>query len=356
VPQQVSPAVALGQGGFAADDAPADALVAIVNEADGSWVVAESLAAARRMTGKIQGRRTTAEHRWPLEVPNGDWAATLRTTWVEPAYLETDASWCAPGGVPATALGNGGAFGGKVTNPLGPRATSGLDSGLSLDTAAVASRLSEEHQRPVLVLASRELTTAAGAKRPPVAAGIASDGTGVFRAVATPGLAELVARIAPSLRVEEVEVPGPPTSMSIRAAGWAEATILQCGLNQKVGTIRSLEGSEATASIAPDGAIDVSVRCGRILDATVLRSYCIGAAHMAWSWLTSEALTVDEQGIVHDLTVRSFGVLRAVDTPTINVELIESDDEPVNGSDAVFVAVAAAGWINRGCRQDWPVS
>ncbi|HNL88540.1 MAG TPA: hypothetical protein PKH05_05715, partial [Nitrospira sp.] len=45
----------------------------------------------------------------PLTVPEGDWAAVLRTTWVEPAYLEPDASWCEPGGEPVTALANGGA-------------------------------------------------------------------------------------------------------------------------------------------------------------------------------------------------------------------------------------------------------
>ena len=34
---------------------------------------------------------------------------------------------------------------------------------------------------------------------------------------------------------------------------------------------------------------------------------------------------VDDDGVVHDLTVRSFGVLRAVDTPAIEVELIDDD-------------------------------
>ena len=44
--QRVSPAVALGLGGFADDGAPPDALVALVG-ADGTWVVGESLAEAR---------------------------------------------------------------------------------------------------------------------------------------------------------------------------------------------------------------------------------------------------------------------------------------------------------------------
>jgi CO/xanthine dehydrogenase Mo-binding subunit len=90
------------------------------------------------------------------------------------------------------------------------------------------------------------------------------------------------------------------------------------------------------------------------LDEVVLRSYCTGAAHMALGWVTSEALAVDADGEVHDLTIRSFGVLRAVDTPRIEIEIQPDDGEPVNGSDAVFAAVAAATWITQGCPPDWP--
>ncbi len=97
VPQRVGPDVAAGAGGFADDTAPADALVAVLG-ATGDWVVAETLTEARRRAGKVQGRRSTAAVTWPLEVPDGDWARTLRTTWVEPGYLEPDASWCRPGG------------------------------------------------------------------------------------------------------------------------------------------------------------------------------------------------------------------------------------------------------------------
>ena len=85
------------------------------------------------------------------------------------------------------------------------------------------------------------------------------------------------------------------------------------------------------------------VRCGRPLDPVVLRSYCIGAAHMALGWVRSEGLAVDEHGVPVDLTIRSFGILRAVDTPHIEIEIEDDDGEPVNGSDAVFAAVATAG-------------
>ena len=75
---------------------------------------------------------------------------------------------------------------------------------------------------------------------------------------------------------------------------------------------------------------------------------------MALSWVWSEGIAVDGDGTPHDLTIRSFGILRARDMPPVHVEIESSDDEPVNGSDAVFAAVAAAAWIGEGCAQDWP--
>jgi CO/xanthine dehydrogenase Mo-binding subunit len=86
----------------------------------------------------------------------------------------------------------------------------------------------------------------------------------------------------------------------------------------------------------------------------VLRSYCIGAAHMALGWVGSEGIAVDEAGRPLDLTIRSFGILRAVDTPEISVTIEEDEGEAVNGSDAVFAAVAAAAWRARGHPEAWP--
>ncbi len=102
-----------GRGGFADDTAPPGCLVA-VPDPRGGWAVGETLAEARAASGKVQGRRSGQDLRYPLEVPPGDWDFTLQTTWVEPAYLEPDASWCLPGGQPAHPAANGGAFGGKV--------------------------------------------------------------------------------------------------------------------------------------------------------------------------------------------------------------------------------------------------
>jgi CO/xanthine dehydrogenase Mo-binding subunit len=86
----------------------------------------------------------------------------------------------------------------------------------------------------------------------------------------------------------------------------------------------------------------------------VLRSYCIGAAHMALGWVRSEGVAVDDHGEPVDLTIRSFGILRAVDTPPIEIEIEDDDREPLNGSDAVFAAVATAAWAATGWHPAWP--
>lgn len=327
--QRVGPEVALGQGGFAADTAPDGALIAVL-DAEGQWHVGETLAQARAEAGKVQGRRTTIDPTWPITLPEGEWAATLQTTWVDPAYLETDASWCEPGGDPVTPLANGGAFGAKLN---------------SLTTVA-AKQLAQTHGRTVLALASREDTVRLGPKRPPVAGGMAADGTGVLRVGFSgplpPEVLEAVAHVAPGLLVETVEIAGPPTSTDLRAALWAEAHVLAASIgtneNQQ---LLAPSGALASAEVTDHG-IEVTVSCGEVLDEIVLRSYCIGAAHMALSWVKSEGIAVAEDGEVHDLTVRSFGVLRAVDTPPISVRILPAEGGPINGSDAVFVAVAAA--------------
>ena len=338
VAQSVGPAVAAGRGGFADDSAPVDALVAVLNE-DGHWVLAENRAEALRLADKVQGRRTTAVFEPPIAMPEGTFDLTLRTSWVEPAYLETDASWCTPGGEPVSPLANGGAFGAKQSS----------------EVAEVARRLANEAGRTVRVLYSREDSVRRGPKRPPLAAGINRDGTGVVRVARTPGISEAITSVSGGLLVHEVDVVGPPTSAAIRGAGWVEANVLQAGVRGEVGWIEAPGGGTATASVGADGTLYVSVRAGAVLDETVLRSYCTGAAHMALSWLTSESLAVDEHGELHDLTIRSFGVLRAIDTPRIDITVEPSTDDPVNGSDAVFAAVAAAVWLDRDCPPQWPI-
>jgi CO/xanthine dehydrogenase Mo-binding subunit len=118
-------------------------------------------------------------------------------------------------------------------------------------------------------------------------------------------------------------------------------------------TVASPAGATATATVGAD-AVRIRVDCGEPLDDVVLRSYCIGAVHMALGWVTSEGLHVDDAGEVHDLTIRSFGILRPAAMPPVEVEIVGGDGPPVNGSDAVFAAVAASAWIGQGCPQDWP--
>jgi hypothetical protein len=358
-PQRVDPEVPLGHGGFADDTAPAGALVA-VPDGSGGWAVGESVAEARAAAGKVQGRRTTAELRHPLEPPPGDWDVTLRTTWVEPAYLELDASWCVPGGEPASPLANGGAFGGKRASAV----------------TRAARELADRHGRPVRVLLAREDAVRLGAKRPPIAAGIRPDGSGVMRVARTEGIVEVVASVAPGVVVEQVDVPGPPTSRAPRATGWAEALVLLAAAGvhgdagvQRAGVLEATKaGDRARDGLrSPDGGVahaevdlgaeprvHLAVSCGDPLDQVTLRSYCVGAAHMALGWVCSEGLAVDAAGEVHDLTIRSFGVLRAVDTPPIDVTIEPSAGPPVNGSDAAFAAVTAAAWLAQGCPPAWP--
>lgn len=354
-PQRVGVEVVAGAVGFSADTAPDGSLVA-VRGPQGGWAVGGSMADARRNAGKVQGRRTTLEAAPVLELPDGDFEVTLRTSWVDPAYVETDASWCEPGGDPSPAAANGGAFGAKRRSPV----------------PAEAAELAELHRQPVLALWSREDCCRSAPKRPPIAAGLRSDGTGVVHVVRTDGIADRIRSVLPDVDVVELDVTGPPTSVDLRAAGWAEAVVLAAGAQRGgaapagdvvVATtlddgserveVRTADGAEAEVTIG-DGGVDVRVRAGEVLDAVVLRSYCIGAVHMALGWVTSEGLAVDADGEVLDLTVRSLGVLRSSDLPPIRVGILPGDGPAVRVSDAVFAATAAAQWRLRGCPQDWP--
>jgi len=335
-PQSVGAMVALGAAGFADDTAPGDALVA-VPDGRGGYAVGETLTEARARAAKVQGRRSGGSLVHPVELPPGPWHRVLRTTWVEPAYLEPDASWCVPGGEPASPLANGGAFGGKVASPA----------------PAAARRLADEHGRPVRVLYSREDVVRLGPKRPPVAGGVRADGTGVLRVAHTPGVAAAVAAATPGMRVEEVDVAGPPTSAALRAAGWAESAVLVAAARGEA-VVAAPGGGRADADIATDGSVRVSVWCGDPLDEAVLRSYCTGAAHMALGWVRREGLAVDRAGVPLDLTVRSFGILRAKDTPEVDVQIKADGGPPLAVSDAVFAAVAAAAWRSDGYPAEWP--
>ena len=351
--QHVGSDAVLGRGGFADDMAPAGCLVAVPTPDGRGWAVGETLAEARAAAGKVQGRRSGRDLSHPLDVPPGDWDLTLQTTWVEPAYLEPDSSWCEPGGEPAPAAANGGDFGAKRTSPA----------------PAAARRLADEYGRPVRVVMAREDTVRLGAKRPPMAAGVRLDGSGTLRLAAgddPDSLTAAVHAVSPGFVVEHVPVSGPAVSGLVRAAGWAEAAVLLAAGRAAAGgdagaTVTTGDGAWARAEVALDATgwpagVALEVYAGDPLDQVVLRSYSEGAAHMALGWVCSEGIAVDEDGVPTDLTIRSFGVIRAKDTPPVTVTVlpVRDGDGPKKVSDAVFAAVAAATWLAQGLPSRWP--
>lgn len=344
-PQRVAASVALGGGGFAADTAPADCLVALLDGA-GEWVLAETLHEAREQAGRAPGRRRGAAGVAPLEVPEGDWDAVLATGWVEPAYLEPDASWCRPGGEPWPALANGGAFGGKRRSPL----------------PSVARRLADESGRPVLALYGRQDCVRLGPKRPPVAGGVRRDGTGTVRVVACDGIEAAIRAALPQVRVELVDVLGPVVSSELRGAGWVEALCLAlaAGASTPLGerdgdAVVVQRPSEGRARVRlRSGEVEIEVVAGEPLAESVLRSYVEGAVHMALGLVTSESLAVAEDGTIEEDTVRSFGILTAGEMPAVRVRILDEGGPAVPVADAVFAATAAAVWLGTGAPPRWP--
>jgi xanthine dehydrogenase small subunit len=345
--------VVLGGGGFADDGAPPDASVQLGADAP----LAPDLRAARAATGRVQGRNSTVPLTVPVPLPPGDWSLTLQTTWVEPAYVEPDASWSHPGGRAASPLANGGAFGGKRDSPVPGRARA----------------LADETGAPVRVLWRREDVVRHGPKRPPLAIALRPDGTGVVRVGRSPGSADLapalerVVALCPGLEVDEVEVVGPAVSPELRGAVWAEVLAAQAAArpareptDEGIGRADvSLPGAgRARVEVRPGessrGRVDVELWAGEVLDVVTLRSYALGAVHQALGLVWSEGIAVDEAGEPVDLTIRSFGILAAKDMPDVHVTVHEEDTWPVNGSDAVFVATLAAAWSAEGLPPGWP--
>ena len=155
----------LGDGGFADDTCPPDALVA-VPDGNGGYAVGATLAEARRRAGKVQGRNIPGPLGHPVDVPAGRWDLTLQTTWVEPAYLETDASWCRRRGPSRPPPAPTAAPSAASTGPPSPRRP------VDWPTSSGG---------PVRVLWSREDVVRLGPKRPPVGAGVDVEGRGILR-------------------------------------------------------------------------------------------------------------------------------------------------------------------------------
>ena len=153
---------------------------------------------------------------------------------------------------------------------------------------------------------------------------------------------------------------GPPTSTARgRQAGPRRSCSSAAAAGRPPAGARSPTGAAAEVSRRADGRVRVRVSAGDPLDEVVLRSYGIGAAHMALGWVTSRgSLTVDPADrCTTSPSARSVCCGRST-RPAIEVEIDRSAGEvarpPVNGSDAVFAAVAAAVWRHQGFPPDWP--
>ena len=89
-------------------------------------------------------------------------------------------------------------------------------------------------------------------------------------------------------------------SSDLRAVGLAEQAVLVAGALGRDVEVVTPTGARASATVTVDNGkvtrVDVTLAAGDPLDEVVLRSYAIGAAHMALGWVTSEGLAVDGNG------------------------------------------------------------
>lgn len=348
-PQRAGAEIVLGQGGFAADTAPRGALVALAT-AQGGYEVAATPGAARVATAKVQGRNSTKPLRHPLELPSvADSVVALATTFVEPAYVETDASWCVPGGEPSIPYANAGAFGAKRNSKI----------------SADARQLADEYGTPVLALWPREEVVRRGAKRPPLALALRRDGSGIVRIGVTPGsddlshVLALVAECAPGVSIELVEIVGPRVGATHRGAVVAEVLAATASIDARPGAeieVVAPQGGRAVVRITDDDTVFVRVDAGAPLCPITLRSYVIGAVHHGLGMVRSEGIAVDEGGEIHDLTIRSFGIIGPQAMPPVEVEITETKSVSVPVGVAVMAATMAAAWTQAGQPPSWPLA
>jgi xanthine dehydrogenase small subunit len=386
-PQMLGPKVALGGGGFAADLAPTTARYALAPDHSdqgrsahelgdpSGWRLTEDLPAWRAALNSAPGRRSSLGVTWPIAPVAGPGRIVreLQTTWVEPAYVEPDCSWCEPGGEPASTHANGGAFGGKH------------DSGLP----ALVAALARDHAMPVRAQFTREQVIQWGPKRPPMAISVTVDDLAVhdagreashtvwIRVARTAGVVDAMSALPlPSgvrCEIEEVDVLGPATSVAIRGSGWAELAVVLSSL--RTAPVDVPEAVVTDLVVSPEGAwaeawwdeqdhLHLRVDCGVNPDDSgemlVLRSYCMGAVHMALGWVQSEGIAVDDQGQPRDLTLRSLGIPTSVEMPEVHLHVVDQGSRvpllaPVNGSDAVFAVAAAALWRRSHWAPRWPI-
>ena len=322
-----APDVALGEGGFADDSAPLDALVA-VPDGHGGWSVGETLAEARAAAGQGAG---PAHDRRGRAAARAARRATGRRRCGRPGSSRRTSRPTRPGACPAASRRPRSPTAAPSAARSRRRSTDGgEDAGRPARPAGAGAALARGHRAH-----GPEATADRGGPR----AGTDRAWCGRSTRRVWPRSSR---RWPPSSCSRTCRCPvRRPRSTSGRRDG-PRSALLRAGLAGAAGPVRSPDGRGRRGVGRPTVASRCGCACGDPLDEVVLRSYCIGAAHMALGWVTSEGLAVDADGTVHDLTIRSFGIVRAVDTPVIEVEIEPDTGPPVNGSDAVFAAVAAA--------------
>ena len=261
--------------------------------------LAPDLRAARAAHGRVQGRNSTVPLTHPVELPAGDWALTLQTTWVEPAYVEPDASWCRPGGRPAPPLANGGAFGGKARSPVPARAR------------ALADQSGDGRPGPVAPRGRRAARPQAPAARPRAAPRRLRASSGWPPRRARPTWSPWWrgwARCCPGCTSSRSRSPGRRWRPSCAAPGWAEVLAARQALEapaaaagHRPGPRRAARRGERRRRGPPRddgerGRIEVDVWAGEILCPVTLRSYALGAVHQALGLVWSEGIAVDGRG------------------------------------------------------------
>lgn len=361
-PQRIDADTVMGCGGFSCDLDPAG-FVARRDEA-GDWQISTDTATAREAWPRVQGRNPTWRSAPPLEPPAGSWDLVLATSWVDACATEPASSFCAAGAGPSSPEANGGSFGSKSDGSI----------------EQVARELATTTQQSLTASETREDELRRGPKRPPLSLGISWSGQGVVHVPDIDGIEPLVALHLPHVRVQRVVVAGPPISLTLRSAVSAEMAAIAAVLHavgeghdptrhEHATTWSTPRGAvsvhdspalsvmaDATATVqVHDGIIHVLADAGEIGHKPTARSYITGAVHHALGMVLSERLTVDSSAVVHSLSLRSLGILRAVDMPTIHIEFAESTGSARALGDAVFSATLAATWWATGLGPTWPV-
>ena len=334
---------------------PRDALVAVPLPPGSTAELVEAARAAlgRRATrwprlgvaaGKVQGRRTTAQEapaaaRRAAACPPG--GVRLATSWVEPAYLEPGrvvvrARWCSR----HRRYVNGGAFGGKLAISGAGRGAASSPIG-SIDVVRV-------------VYSAKTSCASARSVRRSRRPRVWRDGRVEIDGVVARGGADCVHRRAwpsPYACWRSTRAGARSTSpvrrsvATLRAAGLAEHRGARRGRARR--GRRRPRGAHRRSDACSTRACAVAVgrergragahrsrhrgarrasRCGSRPATRSTRSCCVRtrSARRTWRWAgcCTESLTVDpETGEVHDLTIRSFGILRAKDMPPVDIDV-----------------------------------